>query len=83
MQQRWPATENEAYAVYQCILKFDLYLRVASCVLHCDDKLLEPFLPKVLKFLSSMGGLWCLQTTTLCLCTLKANTTYWWMLSAG
>ena len=29
MQQRWPATEKEAFAVYQSILKFDLYLREA------------------------------------------------------
>ena len=26
MQQRWSATEKEAYALYQSILKFDLYL---------------------------------------------------------
>ena len=41
MQQRWPATKKEAYAVYQSILKFDLYLREAKCVLHYNDKLLE------------------------------------------
>ena len=27
MQQRWSANEKEAYAVYQAVLKFDLYLR--------------------------------------------------------
>ena len=28
MQQRWSATENEANAVYQSILKFDLVLKM-------------------------------------------------------
>ena len=36
MQQKWSATEKEAYAVYKSILKFDLYLRWAKCVLHCN-----------------------------------------------
>ena len=46
MQQRWPATEKDAYAVYQSFLKFDLYLGGANCVLHCDHKPLEPFQSK-------------------------------------
>ena len=49
MQQRWCATEKRAYAVYQSILKFDLYLRVANCVLCQDHKTLEPFLSKGIK----------------------------------
>ena len=32
MQQRWSATEKEAYVVYQSVLKFDLHLRDANCV---------------------------------------------------
>ena len=43
MQQRWSATEKEAYAVYQSVLKFDIYLRRAKCILHCGHKPLEPF----------------------------------------
>ena len=43
-QQRLFATNKEAFAVYQSILKFDIYLRGAQCILHCDDKPLEPFL---------------------------------------
>ena len=31
-------------AVYQAILKFNLYLGRAQCILHCDHKHLEPFL---------------------------------------
>ena len=58
MQQRWSATEKKAYAVYQSMLKFDLYFRGAKCVLHCDHKPLEPFYLQVIKFLSSTGGLW-------------------------
>ena len=38
MQHRWSATEKETYAVYQSILKFDLYVRGAKCVLHYDHK---------------------------------------------
>ena len=38
MQQRWSATKKEANAVYKFILKFDLYLIGAKCVLHCDHK---------------------------------------------
>ena len=49
MQQRWSATEKEVYAVYQSVLKFDLYLRGEKCVLCCDLKLLEPFLCKGIK----------------------------------
>ena len=49
IQQRWSTTENETYAVYQSILKFDLYSRGVKCVLHCDHELLEPFLSKGIK----------------------------------
>ena len=49
MQERWSATEKNTYAVYQSIFKFDLYLRGANCVLHCDHKPLEPFLSKGVK----------------------------------
>ena len=48
MQQR-SATEQEAYAVYQYILKFDLYLKGVRSVLHCDHKPLKPFLSKGIK----------------------------------
>ena len=44
MQQRWSATEKEAFVVYQSVLKFDLYLREAHYIPCCDHKLLEPFL---------------------------------------
>ena len=44
--QRWPATEKEAFAVYQSFLKLDLYLRGVECILHFDHKTLEPFLSK-------------------------------------
>ena len=40
MQQRWSANKKEAYAVYQSMLKFDLYLRGTKCVLDCNHKLL-------------------------------------------
>ena len=43
MQQRWSATEKEAYAVYQSVIMFELYLRGAKCVLHCDYIVLEQF----------------------------------------
>ena len=43
----WPVTEKEAFAVYQSVLKFDLCLRGAECILHCDHKPLEPFLSQV------------------------------------
>ena len=46
MKQRWSASKKEAYAVYQSILKFDLYLRGANCVVCCDHKPLELFLSK-------------------------------------
>ena len=49
MQQRWSATEKEAFAVYQSVLKFDLYLRGTECILCCDHKVLEPFLSKGMK----------------------------------
>ena len=45
-QQRWSANEKEAYSIYHSVLKFDLYLRRAKCVLHCDHNLLEPFLSR-------------------------------------
>ena len=34
---------------YQSVLKFDLYLRGADYVLHCNHKPLEPFLSKGMK----------------------------------
>ena len=43
-QQRWFATEKEAFAVYQTVLKFGLYLRGAQYLLHCNHKPLESFL---------------------------------------
>ena len=49
MQQRWSATEKEAFAVYQSVLKFDLYLTRAELILCCDHKPLEPFLSKGMK----------------------------------
>ena len=48
-QQRWSATEKEAFVVYQSILKFDLYLKGAECILHSDHKPLHPFLSKGMK----------------------------------
>ena len=36
MHQKWSVTEKEA--VYQSVLKFDLYLKGAQCILHCDHK---------------------------------------------
>ena len=36
IQQRISATEKEAFAIYQSGLKFDIYLRGAWCILHCD-----------------------------------------------
>ena len=44
MQQRWCATEKEAFAVYQSVLKFDLYLKGAQYILPYEHKPLEPFL---------------------------------------
>ena len=35
---------EETFAVYQTVLKFDVYLRGVLCTLHCDLKPLEPFL---------------------------------------
>ena len=49
MQEQWSATKKEAYALYQSILKFDLYLRGANSVLCCDHKPLESFLSKGIK----------------------------------
>ena len=62
MQQKWSATEREAFAVYQFVLKFDLYLRGIECILHCNHKLLEPFLFKGITSLNLTGGLWNWQT---------------------
>ena len=56
MQQRWSATEKEAFAVYQSVLKFSWNVRHAECILHCDHKPLEPFVSNVLKYLSLIGG---------------------------
>ena len=44
MQQRWSATKNEAFTIYQSDLKFDLYLRGAHCILYCNHKPIEPLL---------------------------------------
>ena len=49
MQQRWSTSKKEAYAVYQSVLKFVLYLRGATYVLYCDHKPLESFLSKGIK----------------------------------
>ena len=49
IQERWSATEKEAFAVYQSVLKFDLHLRWAKCILCCDHKPLESFLSQGLK----------------------------------
>ena len=49
MQHKWSAIEKMAYAVYQSVLTFDLYLRETNCVLHYDHKPLEPFLSKGIK----------------------------------
>ena len=46
MKQRLPAIGKEAFSVYHSILKFDLYVRGAECILHCEHKPLEPFLSK-------------------------------------
>ena len=49
MQQKWSANEKEAFAAHQSVIKFDLYLRGEECILHCNHKLLEPFLFKDIK----------------------------------
>ena len=49
MQQRWSATEKDAYALHLSVLKFDLYLRGANFILHCNHKPLDPFLSKGIK----------------------------------
>ena len=43
------STEEEAFAVYQSVLKFNFYFRVAVHKLCCGHKLLEPFLSKGIK----------------------------------
>ena len=48
-QKRWLATEKEPFAVFQSVLKFNLYLKEAECILHCDHIPLEPFLAKGMK----------------------------------
>ena len=63
-QQRWSATEKEAFAVYQSVLKFYIYLREPECILCCNHEPLEPFYLRVLKYLSMIGSLWNLKTTT-------------------
>ena len=52
MQQRWSATEKEAFAVYKSVSKFNLYLSGAQCILHCDHKPLESFCLVEWKYLS-------------------------------
>ena len=59
MQQRWSATEKEAFAVYPSVQKFDLYLREAQCILHCNHKPLEPFLLCSMKI--SKLNHWCIE----------------------
>ena len=49
MQQRWSATEKEALAVYQSVLKSDLYLTGEECIFCCNHKPFEPFLSKGIK----------------------------------
>ena len=44
MQQTRSVTEKEAFAVYHSSVKFNIYLRGAQYILHCDHKPLEPFL---------------------------------------
>ena len=44
MQQGWSSTEEEVFAIYQSVLRIDLYLRTAQCIIFCDHKPLEPFL---------------------------------------
>ena len=38
MQQRWSLTQKGAYVTYQSVLKFDLYLGGAQCILCCNHK---------------------------------------------
>ena len=59
MQQRWYATKKEVYAIYQSVLQYDLYFRGAKCVLHCDYKLLEPFLSQGIKI--PKLNRWCME----------------------
>ena len=58
MQQRWYATEKEAYVFYQSVLKLDLCLRGAKCVTYCNHKPLGSFCLRVKKSLRLIGGLW-------------------------
>ena len=44
IQQRWPATEKDTFAVCLSVLKFNLYLRGAQCILLWNHKPLNPFL---------------------------------------
>ena len=81
IQQRWSATQKEANAGYQSVLKFDLYSSGAHCVLCCNQKVLAPFCLKALKFLGPIGGLQNKQTITLRLYTIKINTISCQMLS--
>ena len=46
MQQRWSATQKEAFVVYQPVLKFNMHLRGAEYILYCSHKPIEPFLSK-------------------------------------
>ena len=55
MQQLWSATKREVFAVYQSVLKFDLYLRGVKCVFCHNYKPLEPFLSKDIKILKHNG----------------------------
>ena len=41
--------KKEAFAIHQSVLKFDLYLKGAECILYCNHKPLETFLTKGIK----------------------------------
>ena len=45
----WFATEKEAYAVLKSVQISNYYLRGVQCMLRCDHKPLEPFLPRSMK----------------------------------
>ena len=49
MQQGWSVSEKELFLQFISVLKFDLYLGGAECILFCNHKPLEPFLSKGMK----------------------------------
>ena len=81
MQQRWSATEKEAYAIYQSVLKFDLYLRGAKCVLCCDHKPLQPFLSEGIKISKLKRLSMELENYNIMFVHIKGKTMFWWILS--